>query len=323
MKNRKILTSILLILSIGLMFGVVSAQENCTDSDGGKNYFVKGDVYSIVGPQAPESGEDSCMTEDFQYEGYIGAKLSEVYCTEDGRYAHEVVDCEFGCKDGACLTKDYIEPNSVTNIHNILETPQTCAQICAQYNSSVAKNGCIDSEYKKCTILSGNTCLEGVDEETYLINNDYATSCCCENVKVNGCVSMDGVNPFRKGTTKDKDGNKQTDECSENLVLDYHCDAWGQAVTFNDLVCPNGCEDGACIPCNGCISNQQCFTFGTRQDNLFCSQLKSEFIAQFEEGITCSDNFECKDNICIDGKCVGISIWQKFLDWFARIFGKE
>lgn len=73
----------------------------CTDSDGGKDYFVKGTV-SANGQEAT----DFCYNYDQGYgpcEGKGGCVLAEHSCNKDGTSGKEKYDCPNGCKDGACL----------------------------------------------------------------------------------------------------------------------------------------------------------------------------------------------------------------------------
>jgi len=65
------------------------ASTACTDTDGGKNYYVKGEVYYSV--------QDFSAT-DWCREDYI----LEYYCEGD-RYKEFVYKCPNGCKDGACI----------------------------------------------------------------------------------------------------------------------------------------------------------------------------------------------------------------------------
>jgi hypothetical protein len=330
--NKKFILPISLMLLVGLAV-FVSAQENCTDSDGGLNYFERGNVYSIIGSQTPESGSDSCLDDNFQsnevvdFNGTVikpgtGTKLSEVYCNENQMFASKMVDCEFGCRNGACLKSYFREENTVLALANSFDTPMVCEELCKKYNSKVIVDGCYDSEYEKCTILSGKNCINEVDYTTYPVAKDYATACCCENVKIKDCSSSQGLSPFKKGTTK-AEGAEYTDKCSGENIVDYRCDAFGQAISFEENICPNGCEDGACNVCNGCISEKKCFTYGYRKGDLFCSREQGKFLEQLEEDQICSDNFECGDNLCVDGKCVSIGLWQKFLNWFRELFGAD
>lgn len=83
--------------------GETSADILCTDTDGGKDYYTQGSVYSEVGPYAPESGEDACLNENLQYTLIDGVHLREVYCNSEEMYKSDVVLCLYGCEYGACL----------------------------------------------------------------------------------------------------------------------------------------------------------------------------------------------------------------------------
>jgi hypothetical protein len=67
----------------------------CTDSDGGKNYYVKGAVTSSAGTTS-----DACVAENLSNPTSI---LSEYYC-ENGVVKNELFTCPTGytCQDGAC-----------------------------------------------------------------------------------------------------------------------------------------------------------------------------------------------------------------------------
>jgi len=74
-----------------------SDSGDCTDSDYGRNYYVKGYVNQVW--------EDVCLdpvcdevTGECQPEG----QLEEYYCDGNGK-ADEVIVCENGCSDGACI----------------------------------------------------------------------------------------------------------------------------------------------------------------------------------------------------------------------------
>jgi len=73
-------------------FSIVEAVTACTDSDEGKDYYVKGTVMASDGTMI-----DQCESK----EGYDKNRLFEAYCC-DGKICHEVYVCPYGCKDGAC-----------------------------------------------------------------------------------------------------------------------------------------------------------------------------------------------------------------------------
>ena len=66
-----------------------SASAACTDSDGGKDYYVKG-----------TTSTDSSWSEDrcLQY-----GQLTEIYCGDGGVMSSITFTCPNGCEDGACL----------------------------------------------------------------------------------------------------------------------------------------------------------------------------------------------------------------------------
>ncbi|MBI3050872.1 PEGA domain-containing protein [Candidatus Woesearchaeota archaeon] len=76
-----------------------SATAQCTDTDGGKDYFVRGELKT-----ATASGTtyhvDACW-------GALNNLLSEGYCDANNQGQYESkVECEFGCSQGACLSKE-------------------------------------------------------------------------------------------------------------------------------------------------------------------------------------------------------------------------
>ena len=69
----------------------------CTDTDGGKDYDVAGDVVDARGV----TDSDRCSLN----ENYPG-KLYESFCQEDGNHGRETYDCPSGkCADGACVAE--------------------------------------------------------------------------------------------------------------------------------------------------------------------------------------------------------------------------
>ena len=87
----------------GYCSGGKCITTTCIDSDGGNNYYVKGDTYGIS-PSTSKSynGSDVCGSSDNSYasEGL----LVEHYC--NGKYhTNTVYKCPDGCKNGACVIK--------------------------------------------------------------------------------------------------------------------------------------------------------------------------------------------------------------------------
>ena len=78
-----------------LLTGAEEAQLTCTDSDSGKDYYVKGTVTDIDG-----NGTDYCS----------GANdLTEYFCGTQLQLNSETYTCPNGCQDGACVSSEIPE----------------------------------------------------------------------------------------------------------------------------------------------------------------------------------------------------------------------
>ena len=84
---------------------VDETNKTCTDSDGGENYFVRGQVDSSVNGTL----SDSCGAND---------RLTENYCTPTNSTAKSFYDCPYGCTNGACLEKltTFSDGSSIKNL---------------------------------------------------------------------------------------------------------------------------------------------------------------------------------------------------------------
>ncbi|MEK6892288.1 MAG: hypothetical protein AABX25_03825, partial [Nanoarchaeota archaeon] len=80
--------------------------SNCTDSDGGLNYYTKGKVTLSDGQVL----EDVCGLQ--RYEGYV----IEYYCGDDSNVNN--YKCPNGCKDGACISEEIPETKPVYRLYN-------------------------------------------------------------------------------------------------------------------------------------------------------------------------------------------------------------
>jgi hypothetical protein len=93
-------------------------NKTCTDSDGGKNYYVKG--FTQIGQN---TWTDTCQTAN---------SVNENYCLNN--LAHtEIFDCPQGCKDGACVRTSFCG-DGVCNTEvgeNEINCPQDCKSDCS------------------------------------------------------------------------------------------------------------------------------------------------------------------------------------------------
>lgn len=84
-------------------FSIKSSQAGCTDSDGGKNYYISGIVtYSNGG-----SNKDVCIKKksdgSWGDTAYEAPYVVEYSCPSSTNYGKDIYECPDGCNDGACL----------------------------------------------------------------------------------------------------------------------------------------------------------------------------------------------------------------------------
>lgn len=89
----------------------------CTDSDGGKNYYVKGSTYGMYGGQMGTFPDACCSGDRCDYT--TGDRVLETYC--DGQYIRtEPYKCPNGCKDGACVSETLPTPTKEVTYQGVL-----------------------------------------------------------------------------------------------------------------------------------------------------------------------------------------------------------
>jgi hypothetical protein len=92
-----------------------AATPSCYDSDGGKNYYLKGQTTGaskcVVQEDCSSSAVKDICGKDANIEGnpQTSNSLEEYFCKEGYRYV-DFYECPKGCKDGACLSETKINP---------------------------------------------------------------------------------------------------------------------------------------------------------------------------------------------------------------------
>lgn len=194
-------------------------------------------------------------------------------------------------------------------------------------------------------------------EQIYISGNDKWISISLENAKFKelesssnseggsngggsgggGCFDTDGGKDiFKKGIAAGVH-----DSCvSDKKISERYCTE--DDVGSDSLEeCPLGyiCSDGACVEsedqveeinegggidgeaqviCNGCILGDKCNPAGYRTEDKYC--IDNALVEQKEIGLSCSNDFECSTNLCVDNRCFNNNLWQKFSRWFSRLF---
>ncbi len=194
------------------------ATATCTDSDGGKNYYVRGETKACASGGGCVSSADTCKSLN---------ELQEVYCPDESPDKIEVekYNCPYGCSADVCVSGSEEDDNGDSDEECIPEyvceiTPLICpsngmqTKICEDIN-------CGQESYQEEIICSPGEC-SGCTLENKCLPYGYRTNLEGENVycEVNG--------NFELQRTVDAEGNWAT--CQNN----YECES-------------NICSSGECI----------------------------------------------------------------------------
>ena len=98
-------------------------SDQCTDSDGGKNYYVKGTTRGLSEFGNPLTGNDQCFTET-SGEYIAGVTLLERYCGDGEIVMNDYYNCSEGCENGACKGTP---PDTETQTGQQTASAYTCA----------------------------------------------------------------------------------------------------------------------------------------------------------------------------------------------------
>jgi eight-cysteine-cluster-containing protein len=122
--------------------------STCTDSDGGKNYYVKGYAYSSSHPQKET---------DFCDNSFANMNLREYYCDENGNVQSIQYNCPYGCTDGACIQQmpDLVVEN-LTLEYSETKVAGIPSYIYTGYVKNIG-NGSASKSYIKVTISPPQT----------------------------------------------------------------------------------------------------------------------------------------------------------------------
>jgi peptidoglycan hydrolase-like protein with peptidoglycan-binding domain len=234
---------------------VCEATSSCTDSDGGKNYYVKGTV-----TYNGQTYTDSCTycTGVAPYPVTCGAVV-EYYC-ENGVMKQETHACENGytCQDGACkpsVTTTTTVPSCTDSDGGmnpyekgtVMYNNQIYTDTCSDPNTLIeysCENGQIQKVVYPCE--PNFTCQDGACKPSVTTTTT-----------VPSCTDSDGgKNYYVKGTVT-YNGQTYTDSCTYctgvapypvtcGAVVEYYCE--NGVMKQETYVCENGytCQDGAC-----------------------------------------------------------------------------
>ena len=313
-------------------FEYSSATSQCTDSDGGKNYYVKGNIFGIKENMTSAElfrikhrglwleSSDYCATN----EGYItdkGNNLVESFCNEKEYIDSETINCPNGCVDGACVNQS--------------QTNQTIPYILAYDIGNFEYVG------GESDIEEGNPVYAG----TYLYNREVTI-----HVGIMEFSNRESLLDFMieaiasspdcaiSGKFKNYYDGNFVYVCDEgymwtfnNLLffvkysddddlLDAYLDAYS-----SDLSSPEAAEIEFSLKpltCEGCVYDRnKCIPYGIRVDEYYCD-IDGEF--KLQKGVvggewaSCDNNYECESNVCSSGECIEVTTIMKQASTFKQ-----
>jgi len=74
--------------------------------------------------------------------------------------------------------------------------------------------------------------------------------------------------------------------------------------------------------CQGCLLKDECYESNDRKKRDYCFS-DGTWIAQKAFDETCSNNFECRSNLCVEEKCTRLNIIKVIIDWLKNLLGIE
>jgi len=281
---------------------------SCEDSDNGKDYFIKGHTEGTTNNKNMpfRIGTDHCS----------GVTLNEFYC-ENGMFDYELIDCQNGCDDGACIPF-YEDDQDIEVPKEEIDSSQDCPiKTCEKISETCIGQDKVVMEKCEVYIKTGNECIKNTVTNSKVIQN----SCDGQNeedVDCQGCqIDSSTCIPFGTRLQKENLGyfcdiNKKMEEQkgnSDSCQNSYECIS-------------NNCKSSICSPiCSGCLDeNNNCIPYGTRIKSDFCN-IDNRWIAQKDESNACDNDYECASNVCVNNECVSHNLIQKVISWFKNLFG--
>lgn len=285
---------------------------NCTDSDGGKDYYVKGTTYLGNTPNV-----DVCSN---------SSVLWEYSCDDANTFRSESYSCPNGCDDGACKPicgNNRIESTEVCDGTDL--SGQTCASVlipiysgvlgcnqdCAGFDTSECSKG--KSSFGnpvsscrgngECTVYDGSPLTK--DEIIFSIN-----SLSLNGIKLNGVkLNVNGkiTNLLARGSVYKVDDG--TYIVIKSISYNARGDKNLNRVKF--LFTPS-CK-------NKCYLDGKCYAVGQRKGVKYCADSSFVFKGQLKEGSACGgDNYKCISNVCTGTtkKCTNSGFFKRVISSF-------
>jgi hypothetical protein len=328
-------------------------EATCTDSDDGKDYYVKGFVnYTLNGTS--ELFYDICglNIDNVDYPDKLEEKICEGDIISNVKY-----DCPAGCGGGACIESDEegnetqkcIDSDGGKNYYkkgkvkinsggSVFEYEDNC-YLDSDGTEMLAENFC---ENDDLTIL-GYECSNGCEDGVCILGEDvkqgykHAYFQCYdgEESKSTGreaCKTAEFWEKFADNFCESHCKKyKDVEKCGVNsFSITEECWTDGSEFISEEITSEEEGEEiepkiiektEEFIGCkNSCPLDNKCYPFGYRKSGKFCSD-EGSFVGQLKAEESCDNNFECDSNVCVDGECISGGLLRRIINWFRKLFG--
>src|SRR3989344_181275 len=265
----------------------------CTDSDGGKDYFVKGTATRTG--EASQVDSDNCMSSTI---------LREVYCNGN-ILSEENYNCPVGCSTGACNNPTTEPPSGECTIANPAQP--------VNFDYESLSGGALSITFTHTLAVGDRYGVEiinkipgRVPESVYLCSN-FTRTITSANTQTFDCIwdsNKSAVNPedyLESGTyfanVYIAEGESEV-LCDSEPIAYIRSKSEGPSPVLPGVLC--NLPDGKTIPAKA--------RFRDAIDNglKYCSFEGGTPLAQKGTGDSCSNDFECQTNLCTDGVCTSL-----------------
>lgn len=313
---------------------------SCTDSDNGKNYYIRG---FTKGHEEPNGIYDACADADEVYEHYCENNFVKV----------ERYKCSSGkCIDGACI-QDKVLPPFTAAVYDkapssdvIIISDTLLALKGKGYGQVPVGSSKLFSEVNAFNLDNKVTLAVYLGEAVIIVGEHSPASHVIFAVDIKEILSKKGITPqtILNSEVPSADLLDLFEEEDEDIEIPEEEETQEPTITppTQIKVQPDKCKTNAdCSDNNTCTSdlcsgtpkkcsyievslgcnyNGNCIPIGVRAENNYCD-IDRTIKSQLGAGEECNNNYECSTNICVNNQCISPSFIQKIIDWFKKLFG--
>lgn len=201
-------------------------ERSCTDSDGGRNYEVKGTVNFEIEGEDTTTAVDQCYGDDM---------LVERYCDDDNSMASTQRSCD--CEDGTCVFEDDDE-DDVQMISGYFRSDDSCSratiredQVSEDFYTTEA--ACLaDIPVDDGSDDSNSDGQDDNNNDDTVCTTDYTPVCADGETWLNSCfANLAGHDDYEQGECPDDQGNDTGSEQDNGHDQDGGSDNAGNGQT--------------------------------------------------------------------------------------------